>query len=142
MKLYHVTSKDLYDNIIKTEGLKPIYDPSKKNYPECLDLIYFTSDIYDAIEFGVETYEMLIQTDWIVIEVDSEIVTKYCKHLVNYYYRLGSNEYIASSKYGIERAVKEGGAISWYPESPEVKSKFGCVIPPKYIKIVWESSRT
>ena len=46
-KLYHTTKKNTYENFIKKEGLKPICEREKKNYP-CEDWLYFSLDKNEA----------------------------------------------------------------------------------------------
>lgn len=126
-KLYHVTKKSTYENVIKKEGLKPICEREKKNFP-CSDWLHFTLDRNEADLIGVDIFP---HDDWIVLQTDIVEVLNKCKFLHKYEYYSG-NEVIATSKWGETDLTN---MVGWHGQ------KYDCIISPSRLKVVFDSNK-
>jgi hypothetical protein len=122
MKLYHATTKQIYNEHIIKEGLKPIEDIEKKSYPSEDDLrLYFFENIDDAIEFKSPE-------DGIVIEVDVRDILRQCHIIHEEPSAVFPNEYdVIAEPY----AARMPEHIYKYPYGYK-----DCVIPPDKIRVV------
>ena len=80
MKLYHVTRKDIYDDFIKKDGLKPICIKESKMFPKCGEAIFFSEEIDDVVDFATQNFEP-DNIKWVILEVDIHDVLNVCKYI-------------------------------------------------------------